>query len=149
MKEIVAKSYIGVQHFIKFFKLDWTSLDHLFLAKFQSQIQHLVNFSYREWYSLERCRRWVFFICELLVISVVLYGPFVPCSESLGRQRTLEMKIALALFGILKNKIWESNIELKRLYTVKCSKASSTTKRFDLNDYEIGMIWPRSGQNDI
>ena len=57
MKEIVAKSYIGVQHFIQFFKLDYTSLDHSFIAKFQSQIQHLVEPSDREWYSLERCRR--------------------------------------------------------------------------------------------
>ena len=57
MKENVAKSYIGVLHFIKFFQLDSTSVDEFFLAKFQSQIQHLVVPSEREWYSLERCRR--------------------------------------------------------------------------------------------
>ena len=57
MKENVAKSYIGVLHFIKFFKLDATSVDEFFLSKFQSQIQHLVVPSEREWYSMERCRR--------------------------------------------------------------------------------------------
>ena len=56
-KEIVAKSYIGVQHFIKFFKLDYKSVDDFFLSKFQSQIQHLVPPKEREWYSFERCRR--------------------------------------------------------------------------------------------
>ena len=59
MKENVAKSYIGVLHFMKFFQLDATSVDEFFLAKFQSQIQHLVVPSEREWYSLERCRRLV------------------------------------------------------------------------------------------
>lgn len=57
MKENVAKSYIGVLHFINFFQLDSTSVDDFFVAKFQSQIQHLVAPSEREWYSLERCRR--------------------------------------------------------------------------------------------
>ena len=57
MKEIVAKSYIGVMHYLKFNKLNYTSIDNFFLAKFQSQIKHLVDFSDREWYSLERCRR--------------------------------------------------------------------------------------------
>ena len=56
-KEIVAKSYIGVMHFIKFFKLNYKSVDDLFLSKFQSQIQHLVAPEEREWYSIERCRR--------------------------------------------------------------------------------------------
>merc|ERR1712131_167620 len=59
MKEIVAKSYIGVMHYLKFNKLNYTSIDNFFLAKFQSQIKHLVDFSDREWYSLERCRRLV------------------------------------------------------------------------------------------
>ena len=56
-KEIVAKSYIGVMHFMKFFKLDHESVDDFFLTKFQSQIQHLVAPKEREWYSFERCRR--------------------------------------------------------------------------------------------